>query len=377
MSEPEAAPAETLDHAESSTGKEHVFPCKQCGADLEFKPGAKDLSCPYCGHVQKIPQTAQEIREYCFNDYLGKPKKKGYGDQKGRDVRCTGCGSVTHFDPSLRATKCAFCGTPLITGDDDKAEDSDVIAPEAVLPFAVGKVQAQQSFKQWISSRWFAPSALKNENNLGQFQGVYRPFWTFDSHTVSHWTGERGDAYYVSESYTAMENGKSVTRTRQVRKIRWRYVSGVYREFFDDVLISAGQKTDFPTQYRLSGLKPFTPEFLSGFVAERYVVQVEQGWGNAKEVIADEIRSGIRGQIGGDEQRIHSCDTAYSGITYKHILLPLWLNTYKFGGKTFQFQVNGQTGDVQGTRPYSFWKIFFFVLFIAAVIGVVVLLANK
>lgn len=368
---------EVMDHAESRIGKEHSFPCRNCGADLLFKPGATSLTCPYCGHVEKIPQTEKEIKEHGLNEFLARPKGTGYGDAKGRDVRCAGCGGTTHFDPTLRATKCPFCGTPLITGDDVKA-DNDVIAPEAVLPFKITKPQALDSFRKWVASRWFAPSALKNENEMGgQFQGVYRPFWTFDSHTVSHWTGERGDAYYVTESYSTTENGKSVTRTRQVRKIRWRYVSGVYREFFDDVLVSAGQKTDFETSYTLNQLEPFTPEYLSGFVAERYVVELEAGWGTAKEVIADEIRSGIRSQIGGDEQRIHSCSTAYSAITYKHILLPLWLNAYKFGGKTYQFQVNGQTGEVNGTRPYSYWKITFLVLFIAAVIAAIVLVAQK
>jgi len=375
MAEP-TTESETLDHAESRTSKEHSFPCRNCGADLLFKPGATSLTCPYCGHVEKIPQTEKEIKEHGLNEFLAKPKGTGYGDAKGRDVRCSGCGGTTHFDPTLRATKCPFCGTPLITGDDVSA-DSDVIAPEAVLPFKITKPQALDSFRKWVASRWFAPSALKNENNLGQFQGVYRPFWTFDSHTVSHWTGERGDAYYVSESYTTTENGKSVTRTRQVRKIRWRYVSGTYREFFDDVLVSAGQKTDFPTQYTLNQLEPFTPEFLSGFVAERYVVELEAGWSAAKGVIEDEIRSGIRGQIGGDEQRIHSVSTAYSAITYKHILLPLWLNTYKYGGKSYQCQVNGQTGEVNGTRPYSYWKIAGLVLVIAVVVAVIVLIVNK
>lgn len=352
-------------HAESRTEKDHAFPCRQCGADLHFKPGAVELRCPYCNHVEKIPQTEAEITEYSFQEFLARPKGSGFGDAKGRDVRCPGCGATTHFDPTLRATKCPFCATPLITGD-DTGSASSLIAPEALVPFAISKPQALDAFRKWIASRWFAPSALKSENSLGSFQGVYRPYWTFDAHTVSHWRGERGDAYYVTESYTTMVNGKSERRTRQVRKVRWTSVSGIYREFFDDVLIAAGKATDFETTYTLRGLKPFTPEFLSGFVAERYSVQLEAGWSSAKNVIAEEIRTGVRRQIGGDEQRIHSCSTAHSAITYKHILLPLWLNAYKFGGKTYQFQVNGQTGHVQGTRPYSFWKIAFLVLVILA-----------
>ncbi|MFH0938688.1 MAG: hypothetical protein V1899_05345 [Planctomycetota bacterium] len=166
-------------------------------------------------------------------------------------------------------------------------------------------------------------------------------------------------------------NGKTVQRTRKVRKIRWTWVSGVYSEFFDDILIAAGKNTDRATEYNLGDLKPYTPEYLSGFAAERYAVSCEDGWSQAKEEIADVITAAVRRKIGGDEQRVHSIDTAYSGITYKHILLPLWISSYRYGKKSYCFQVNGQTGEVRGKRPYSFWKIFFLVMAILAT-GVII-----
>lgn len=357
--------------------KERRFPCKSCGADLVFEPGVNELKCPFCGHEEKIPQTAQEIKEYSFNDYLSKPRSRGYGKTSGRDVRCGGCGAVTHLDPSVRATTCAFCGAPLLTDDQAAGPASDdVIAPEALVPFHITAAQAQEAFRKWISALWFAPNTLKQENHLRQLQGVYRPYWTYDAHTVSHWTGERGDYYYVTEEYTEYENGKPVTRTRQVRRTRWTFVSGVYTEFFDDVLIPAGKTLDFASTYRLSALKPYAPEYLSGLGAERYVVSCEEGWGKAKEEIADAIYSTVRAQIGGDEQRVHSVNTAYSGITYKHILLPLWLSSYRYGNKAYSFQVNGQTGEVGGARPYSFWKIFFTVLAVAATVAVIAFLVH-
>jgi hypothetical protein len=38
--------------------------------------------------------------------------------------------------------------------------------------------------------------------------------------------------------------------------------------------------------------------------------------------------------------------------------------------------VNAVTGEVQGQRPYSFWKIFFFVAFALAVVGGIALLQS-
>ena len=360
------------------TEKERKFPCKGCGADLVYTPGQGELKCPFCGHAEKIPQTEAEIKEYSFNDYLAKPKSHGYGDVPGtrRDIRCSGCGAVSHLDANIRATTCGYCGAPMVVEDNEGEKDDDVITPEALAPFKITEQQAGKLFSDWIAKRWFAPSALKHESHAKQLHGVYRPFWTYDTNTVSHWTGERGDYYYTTESYTAQEDGKTVTRTREVRHTRWTFVSGIYEEFFDDVLIEAAKEPKYPTTYELNALVPYKPDYLSGFGAERYTVSCEEGWGEAKEEIAGSIHSAVRQRIGGDEQRVLGISTAYSGITFKHILLPLWISCYRYGEKSYAFQINGQSGEVTGQRPYSFWKIFFFVLVCIAVIAGIVLLIN-
>jgi hypothetical protein len=54
-------------------------------------------------------------------------------------------------------------------------------------------------------------------------------------------------------------------------------------------------------------------------------------------------------------------------LTFKHVLLPVWLAAYKYRGKTYRFVVNGQTGRVQGERPYSAFKIT-----VAVIIGLII-----
>ena len=80
--------------------------------------------------------------------------------------------------------------------------------------------------------------------------------------------------------------------------------------------------------------------------------------------MADVIRSDVRRDIGGDEQRIAAIDTDWSDETFKHILLPVWMAAYKYNGKSYRFLVNGQTGEVQGERPWSVWKIAFAVILV-------------
>ena len=111
------------------------------------------------------------------------------------------------------------------------------------------------------------------------------------------------------------------------------------------------------TPWDLSALTPYNPEFLAGFQAEGYTVNLAAGHDEAQDRMSAVILQDVRRDIGGDEQRVHDVDTDWSDETFKHILLPVWMAAYRYGGKSYRFLVNGQTGEVQGERPWSVWKI--------------------
>ena len=124
---------------------------------------------------------------------------------------------------------------------------------------------------------------------------------------------------------------------------------------------------------------PYSPEYLAGFQAEGYSVDLEQGFVEAREKMDRVIARDVRFDIGGDRQRIHSIDTTLRDITFKHILLPVWMAAYKYRGKSYRFVINARTGQVQGERPYSAWKIAFAALIglaIAAGIGYIMAKQN-
>jgi len=168
-------------------------------------------------------------------------------------------------------------------------------------------------------------------------------------------------------------NGKMETRQEQVRRTRWYSTSGRVARDFDDVLVMASRSLperlgDELTPWDLGALVPYNPEFLAGFQAEGYTVPLAEGGDVARNRMSAVIAQDVRRDIGGDEQRIHSIDTDWSDETFKHILLPIWMAAYKYNGKSYRFLVNGQTGEVQGERPWSVWKIAFAVL-LAAVLA--------
>jgi len=243
-----------------------------------------------------------------------------------------------------------------------------------LLPFALDENTARTAMTDWLGKLWFAPGGLQEYARKGRkMDGIYVPYWTFDADTKSSYSGEQGTIYY--ETRTVTRNGK--TETEQVQRISWRHASGRVARFFDDVLVLASKSlpkkyTDALEPWDLSALEPYNPEYLAGFRAEGYTVELDEGFHQARAQMDRVIERDVRFDIGGDRQRIHNIDTDIKDVTFKHILLPVWLAAYKYRGQTFRFVVNGRSGRVQGERPYSKWKIALAVvagLIVAAVFG--------
>lgn len=336
------------------------YPCRECGAKLEFAPGQHALKCPYCGSANEIAvaneqEQAAAVEELDFNTYLAE-KAGNEPTIEAQTVQCAGCGAASQLAANVVSDRCPFCANPLIA---NKAYASRLIRPKAIAPFEIKESEARERFKKWIDGLWFAPNALKQAYRAERgLKGIYIPYWTYDANSDTPYQGERGDNYYVTEQYT--ENGAS--KTRQVTRIRWHSVAGQVHLGFDDVLVigSKSLPTDYATKlapWRLDQLQPYRDDFVAGFSVEAYQTGLEAGFASARSIMEQGIRSAIQRDIGGDHQRIHAMQPRYTDITFKHILLPIWLSSYKYGEKSYRFLVNGQTGTVQGERPYSVWKI--------------------
>ena len=347
--------------------EEHRFPCDNCGSDMRFDPGNNQMICDYCGNTTPLPQLRDTIREIAIERGLN---ADGAEQEETRVLDCPNCGAQIEFDPAIHAAECPFCATPIVTGTGINRH----IKPAAVIPFAFEERQAHVAMNDWLGSLWFAPNGLQKYARKGRrMTGVYVPFWTFDAQTESSYSGQRGDTYYVTQ--TVMRDGKP-TRV-QVPTIRWSPRRGRVARFFDDVVILASSSlpkshTDGLQPWDMSALSPYAPQYLAGFRAEDYRITLEDGLTEARAHMDAVIARDVRMDIGGDQQRIDRIDTRMSDVTFKHVLLPVWVAAYKYSGQSYRFVVNGQTGRVQGERPYSKWKIAFATiaaLIVAAIVG--------
>jgi ribosomal protein S27E len=344
---------------------------------MDFDPQSGTMKCLSCGTRQAIPTSTVVVVAHPLEDALAHVTPLS---AEALEANCEGCGSVVVFEPPEVAGACSFCGAMIVA--QPKAADP-MIAPDAVLPVKVTKDAAQQEVREWIATRWFAPNALQKMAEQEAIAGVYLPFWTYAADTSSRYSGGRGVHYFETEYFTTTDsNGNQVQQSRQVMRTAWSPAGGQVARRFDDVLVPATKSVN---EDRLNALEPwdlpalcaYDPEYLAGFKAQRYQVELPAGFEKAKEAMERVITEDVRRDIGGDEQRIDRVQTATSNETFKHLLLPVWIGAYRFQGKVFQVVVNARTGEVQGERPYSAIKIAMLVIGILILILVLWVIGER
>jgi predicted RNA-binding Zn-ribbon protein involved in translation (DUF1610 family) len=347
------------------------FPCSQCGAQLDYDPSQKTLTCPFCGHVQEIQAVAAVVEERDLAAALSdQHKAHGYGTDV-KSVNCKSCGATFNVEPQVTSTACPFCGSNQIL---EQTLDPDLIQPESLLPFEVDKSKAMALFRQWLGSGWFRPGDLTRLAGAEQLSGMYIPYWTFDAQANSKWWAEAGYYYYEEELRWVTEGGKRVQRKERVQKTRWEPASGNHSQFYDDLLVCGSKSVNEKIVKQLDTfdtkkLVPYQPQYLSGWAAESYQVALANAWETGQSVVKDRERDACGSLVPGDTHRNLRVDTSLSEITFKHVLLPIWIASYRYQGKVFQFMVNGQTGEVEGEAPISWIKV------AIAVIVVLIILA--
>ena len=331
--------------------------CDACGGTMDFDPKTGMLVCPYCGSMEEIENENERAEELSFYE----AEERGncdWGTEK-KTVICKNCGAETVYDSLETAGECPYCGSNQVM----EAAEEDTLAPGGICPFRVDRPGADQLFRNWLKRRWFCPGAVKKNAGRVEFKGVYLPYWTFDTTTDSLYSARYGIVRTV-----VVGSGKN-RRTRTY--VDWYRTHGSYNEFFNDRLVKGSTRHNLSL---LTQIEPFNtennlayrPEYLSGFAAERYSVGLDDAWGTAKRSIEVSLNQNVEREI----LRRHHADrvdslkikTVYHNITYKYLMLPVWMSHFSYNGKTYPFMINGQTGKVGGKAPLSPLRIFLAVL---------------
>lgn len=366
----DSAPAE-----EAPQPTEVDFPCRQCGANLTWNPDTDALGCAHCGASQPVPRADGQIVERALSE--AGAAARGLGIEQ-RALRCATCGATVELQDVRTSQACAFCGSSNVLA---QAANRNLIRPESILPLDVGRAAVEKAFRSWLRGLWFRPRALQQ---IARFEavGLYVPYWTFDAQVRSQWSADAGYYYYVTVMVSVTRNGRTSLQPRQVRKIRWVPKWGQRDDRYDDLLVHASRGVSEQLATALGGydttkLVPYRPEYVAGFLAEEYSVDLDSAWSTGRERIVALQRQRCSGDVPGDTQRHLRVHNEIDDVRWKHVLLPMWSLNYTFGGKTWPVLVHGVSGKVHGKAPLSWVKVLLLIGAIALSVALVIAIAAN
>ena len=348
---------------------EKIYRCESCGGIMEFDIKTQMLKCPNCDTTIEIINDQSKIVEHTLT--LEAERTIRVEEKESKTMECSGCGATIELGAHDTATKCPYCGSSYVLANEQKS----VIIPDGVVPFKIDKNQVLLEFRNWIKKRWLAPNALKQLYQHGGFQGIYIPYWTFDSQVSCYYTAEGGkDRTRTYRDDEGNEHTETITD--------WYPTAGTINHFFDDVQVSATQsyKRGFFAgiePFNFSQLASYSPEYISGYLSENYSIGLEDGHREAIDKMDDELVNMAAYDVHRryDHARNIRINPDYSNETYKHLLLPIYSTTYTFKNKVYNVMINGQTGKIKGEYPKSPIKIA--ILIVLAIIIIVLIFYFK
>lgn len=348
------------------------YKCPSCGADMEFNSQTGKLSCPQCGQYVEIEKRqapgwndgevvppAAEDQNSNINETYGEFEQfetqrqlRTFQDGEALSYSCRNCGAQIITAEETVATRCSFCGAPVVLGD----RIDGVLAPNRVLPFTISREQAQEAFRKWCKKGLLTPKGFMNADRIKNISGIYVPFWLFDVNSQGevHATATKV-RHYSDSNYNYTE-----TRWYDVYRkfdVNYSLIPADASEKMDDAIMD--KMEPFPYQ----NLKPFSPAYLSGYIAEKYDYTDDQLFPRirtrAEKYTDDFVRGDIKGyssvHIDHQNMNVRPRRTEYA-------MLPIWTVCYDYRNTEHNFAMNGQTGKIAGKPPISKGKVvgFFF-----------------
>lgn len=348
--------------------KRHIesFKCQNCGGKLGWNIRKHQFMCSSCASPFALDLDNSKVVEHPLSEYETREAKltgakiastSDNSDDMNAEsnvskiIYCRTCGAEIEFGEYQTSTVCPMCGSSQV----DVGRQTAGIPPDGVVAFRIDADDAQNKFRQWVKKRWFAPNKLKVAYQTGKLNGVYIPFWTYDTDATAHYSGLGGRV-------TTYRDSKGNTRT----KTSWYPVSGRISYNFDDYPICAGNPKNsdvlvgvlpFNTQL---GSYPYSDAFLSGIGSEHYAFSAIEGFKKAKPEMDSLLKEIANQDIisrGYSQAQVTSIKSNFSDPGYKQILAPVWTSNFTYNKKNYVYAINGETGKVTGQRPYSAVKI--------------------
>ena len=353
------------------------YQCPACTGPLRFDGASGKLVCDYCGstftvqEIEALNADKVEQAEQAGVQAQEKPQENWGWDDAGSDwgadgqgmkaYNCPSCGAELICDATTAATSCPYCGNPTVV----PVQFHGMLKPDYILPFKLNKEAAIAALKNYYKGKRLLPKAFADQNHIEEIKGVYVPFWLFDGQAVVDITfnATRSESHRRGNQRVTITDHFAVRRAGTVdfAKIP---VDGASK--MPDTHMDAIEPFDY------SELRPFSMAYMPGFLADKYDVDSKDC---AKRADARAAATAEM-EISQTAQGYTTCVPVNKNIRLrrgkvKYALLPVWMLSTRWNGKSFLFAMNGQTGKLIGDLPVDMGRYWAWFAGIAAPIAAV------
>ncbi len=338
----------------------YKYQCPSCTAPLRFDAEKQLLVCDSCLNefsedifTDEYAKNAEAPDSIDWQTESYKETRQDMGEQPG--FICQSCGAEIVSDGNTAATECMYCGNPVVLA----SRVEGMLTPDLVIPFKVTKEQAKQKLLDFYKGKTLLPKTFKDSNRVEKITGMYVPFWLFSC------TGAGSVQYRATKVRTWSDSDYNYTHTSFFDVVRAGNIA------FDSIPADASSKMEDEYMggiepYDYSEIREFSPQFLAGYFADKFDVDVEECTPYATKRVVNSTHDALQNTVNGytTVTATHS-NVTMQGESIKYALLPVWMLNTKYEGKMYQFAINGQTGEVAGDLPIDKKKLWLYRLCIA------------
>ena len=344
------------------------YKCPACGGALNFDSSLQKMKCPYCDtefETAALQELDEVLREEGTSEFNWETQPEGqWSDEETQNLRsyvCNSCGGEIVGDENTAATRCPYCDNPVVMAGQFAAD----LRPDLVVPFQLDKEQAKAALSKHLSKKPLLPKLFKSQNRIDSIQGIYVPFWLFDT------DAEAAIRYKATRIRTWSDSNYIYTRTSHYSLLRSGHIG------FDNVPVDGSSKMandlmESIEPYDLGKAVDFQTAYLAGYLADKYDVTADDSKPRANERIRTSTEQAFAATTAGYTSVIPvNTNIRLEGGRVRYALLPVWILTTHWKNKNFTFAMNGQTGKLVGNLPIDWKRFWMYVFTIGLSIGTV------
>ena len=260
-------------------------------------------------------------------------------------LMCSSCGGGIIGEPGQIQAICPFCGSEQT---ESKALQDQIEFPKHYYAFVQSEEEADLSYRTFAKSKFWAPKEITSASL--ELQKLYLPAWIWQGRIESHYAG------LIS----------AMTRSGQ------RPISGSETHFLEQNLVPASQAL---RSNELNAIRPFEGDPVEFDPTTNHIpfeiaqLTREFAKSKAQDIMQQRHIDIIRSSRSISDLHVSSI---YHDIEGSPFFLPIYIGVYRYKETPYRVLINGINGNLVGTSPISWLKVFVAILSVMLIILVII-----